>query len=172
MTRVQKLVIASMLIGLQIVLTRTLGIELGPSQRISFSFIAVVINGALLGPFMAGLSGAVADIIGFIIKPTGPYFPGFTVSAILVGMVYGFFYYKKEITLPKIILASAIVTLGINLCLNTYWIHLLIGAPMSKLLIGRLPFALVMLAIKIVVQALVLTRVIKEMRRYLQIGAA
>lgn len=172
MTRVQKLVIASMLVAVQIVLTRTLGIDLGPSQRISFSFVAVVINGALLGPLTAGLSGAVADVIGFIIKPTGPYFPGFTISAVLVGLVYGLFYYKKEINLTRIILASAIVTLGINLCLNTYWIHLLIGAPYLSLLIGRLPFALVMLGVKILVQALVLTRAIKEMRRYLKIRAA
>lgn len=173
MTRTKKLVIASMLIALQIVLTRTLGIDLSQTQRISFSSVAVVINGALLGPITAGISGGVADIIGFMLKPTGPYFPGFTFSSILAGGIYGYFFYNaKTITWPRVLLANAIISFGINLLLNSFWIHLLYGPPYTKLILSRFPFIFLMFAIDVAIQTVIVSRVIKEARRYLQIRAA
>lgn len=167
MSRTKKLVIASMLIALKIILDRIIGIDFSPNQRITFSFIAMVINGALLGPITAGLSGGVADVLGYIIKPTGTYFPGFTLTAVLGGLVYGFFFYKREITLSRIIVSNVIVSIGINLLMNSYWIHLLYGPPYMVSVIGRLPFALVMLGIKVLVQYVLLERIIGEMKKNL-----
>ncbi|MCD1146725.1 folate family ECF transporter S component [Peptoniphilus sp. KCTC 25270] len=172
MTKVQRIVLAGVLIAVQIILTRILGIDLGVNQRITFAFIAIVVNGALLGPVTAGISGGIADILGFILKPTGAYFPGFTLTAVLTGVVYGLFFYKKEITISRIVLSNLIVSIPLNLFLGSYWLHLLLGSPMNTLLMGRLPFNLILLVVKIVVLAIVLPRIVKEMRKVLKVRAA
>lgn len=158
----KKLTFLALMVALQIVFARTLGIELGNYQRISFSFIPITLTSAVAGPVMSGLASVVADIVGFITKPTGPYFPGFTLNAFLSAFIYGIFYYKKELTLTRIILANVLVTVLVGSLLGTYWLHILYGNPFMPVLMTKLPFQGIMLVIKIVVQALILERLTKE----------
>ena len=72
-----------------------LSIQVTDSLRISVSFIANVAAGCLFGPVMGFVCGGIGDIIQFVLKPTGPYFPGWTLSAALAGFIYGAFLYKK-----------------------------------------------------------------------------
>ena len=43
----------------------------------------------LFGPGVGGAVGALSDILGYAVRPTGPYFPGFTVTAALSGVIFG-----------------------------------------------------------------------------------
>ena len=63
------------------------------SLRFSFTDIPVFLCGALFGPMFGGISGFLSDILGFIIAPAGPYFPGFTINKILVGFIPGIIFY-------------------------------------------------------------------------------
>ncbi|WP_108831771.1 folate family ECF transporter S component [Aedoeadaptatus coli] len=161
----KKLAFLAVMVALQIVFTRTLGIDLGSVQRISFSFIPVTLASAVAGPIPSGIAAAVADIIGFVTKPTGPYFPGFTFNAFLGAVIYGYFFYKKELTLKRIILANVVATLVVNVCLGTVWVHMLTGSPYGPLFAAKLPFQGLMLVIKIVVQVLILKRLVDEAAR-------
>lgn len=69
-----------------------------PALRINFASIPIMISGIVLGPFTGFLSGAAADIINFMIKPNGPFFPGFTLVSSLSGMIPGliFKYTRKN----------------------------------------------------------------------------
>lgn len=70
-----------------------------PALRINFASIPLMLSGIILGPAAGFLSGAAADIINFMVKPGGPYFPGFTLVSALSGFLPGliFKYIKKDI---------------------------------------------------------------------------
>lgn len=69
-----------------------------PALRINFASIPLMLSGIILGPATGFISGAVADIINFMVKPGGPYFPGFTLVSALSGFIPGliFKYIKKD----------------------------------------------------------------------------
>ena len=81
------LVNLALLTALYVVLERFLSINMW-NMRIGFAFIALALSGMLYGPVAAGLVGAAGDILGMLLFPTGPYFPGFTLNAFLTGAVY------------------------------------------------------------------------------------
>ena len=70
-----------------------------PALRINFANVPLMLSGIILGPFAGALTGAAADIINFIAKPGGPFFPGFTLVSGLCGFIPGiiFKYLKREI---------------------------------------------------------------------------
>lgn len=70
-----------------------------PALRINFASIPLMLSGIILGPAAGFMSGAAADIINFIAKPGGPFFPGFTLVSALSGFIPGFIYkyLKKEL---------------------------------------------------------------------------
>ena len=121
------LVFSAMLLAVQVVMNQLLGTYVTPSLYIGFGYLATSVVGALFGPAAAMLTNGLADIIGYLLKPTGPFFPGFTLSALLGGLVYGCAFYKRNITLTSVIVARLIVVVLINLCLNTLWTNMLYG---------------------------------------------
>jgi len=70
-----------------------------PALRINFASIPLMLSGIILGPLPGFLTGAAADIINFIVKPDGPFFPGFTLTSGLIGFLPGivFKYSKRDI---------------------------------------------------------------------------
>lgn len=95
------LVMASFLAALSIVFTRFLFlmVPLGglPALRLSFGESPIMLSGILFGPLVGGLTGLAADLIGVVINPQGAYFPGFTLSSIMWGVIPGIIamYFKK-----------------------------------------------------------------------------
>ena len=63
------------LIALEIILTRFLSINT-PILRMGFGFLPVAMCAILYGPLWAGAAYAIGDILGWMLFPTGPYFPG------------------------------------------------------------------------------------------------
>ena len=136
----------AMLMALTIVIS-SFTISIGNYIKIGFSFIASELAYMLFGPVVGAIFGGTADILAFIANPTGPYFFGFTLSAILSGLIYGMFLYKKPIRFWRILLVKAIVAVVINMWLGTYWLSLLYGKGFLVLLPARVFKNLVMLPI-------------------------
>lgn len=72
------------------------------------------------------------DIIGAIFWPFGAYFPGFTVSTALAGLIFGLFLYEtpnkeKKYFILKSIISTAIVLVVVNLLLNSLWLNIMYG---------------------------------------------
>lgn len=133
-------------------------LQLAPQIVISFSFIPIAIAGWLYGIVPAMLVGGASDILSFIIKPTGSFFPGFTVTAILTGAVFGLIMYTasgKSIWI-KCAVSKLVVTIVLNIGLNTVWTSMLTGKAYLALLFGRIVKNLVMLPVEIVLLALVI----------------
>ena len=158
---VKSLAAAAMLLAATIVLGFFLRLQLTESLRIGFDYIAKELTGMFFGPVVGCVVGGLSDIISFMIKPTGPYFPGFTICAMLAGIIYGIILYKKPLSLKRIIVANSLVTVFVNLLLNTYWVSMLYGNAFIALLPARLIKQIIMLPIEIIVfyiVAKVLTR--------------
>lgn len=58
-----------------------------PAMRVGISGIFSKIPALLFGPAFGGITGAIVDIIGFIMQPTGAYLPWYTITAIMSGVL-------------------------------------------------------------------------------------
>ncbi len=152
----RQLVLMALLVAMAVVLSRFLSIST-QSMKIGFSFVPIVLLGMLYGPIWAGVCAAMADFIGAILFPVGAYFPGFTLTAALTGVVYGLFLYKQPKPL-RVVAAVGLVEFGLNLILNTWWIHLLYGTNYLALLPTRALKNVVMFPIQIVIILLIIPR--------------
>ena len=132
------LTICGMLIALAAVLS-FLSIPITNIIEIRFKFIAIAFAGALFGPLLGGIVGGASDIVGYLVKPTGPFFPGFTLSAIVTGVIYGLVLYKKPLTLKRIALAALLDSVITGICLNTLNLSICYGMPFLATLIARIP---------------------------------
>ena len=82
----------------------------------------------IFGPWLTGIGSTLSDFIGIFLFPkSAPYFPGFSLSAFLTGVIYGHFFYRKEITLKRVIIANVLVTFIIDLGLNTLWLYMIMN---------------------------------------------
>ena len=88
--------------------------------KIGFAFIADEMTGMLFGPVVGGLMGGAADLVKYLVRPTGPFFPGFTISGAASGVIYGMILYKRPLTIRRVALANGLVMILVNICLNTY----------------------------------------------------
>ena len=122
--KVRNLVLASLLIAIHLLLD-LFTIQILPTLHLSFEFLASATIGMLFGPSIGALCGGLGDIINYILNPKGAFFPGFTITAIITGVIYGLVLYKKEITIKRCIVAVTAVTLICDICLNTYFLSLL-----------------------------------------------
>ena len=118
---------AGILLAIQMVLSSYGTIEVTDSLKISLAHLALAPTAVFFGPVVAGMQGALSDILGFMLKPSGPYFPGFTLSAALLGVVYGLLLYKTKRSAWQIIAARVIVCVVINIGLNTLFLTMLYG---------------------------------------------
>lgn len=133
-------------------------IQLAPQIVISFSFIPIAVAGWLFGMVPAMVVGGASDILSFIIKPTGSFFPGFTVTAILTGAVFGIILYgaKGKSVWIKSAISKLVVTVFLNIGLNTVWTSMLTGKAYLALLYGRIVKNTVMLPIEIILLSAVI----------------
>lgn len=125
--RTPTLTTAGILLAIQMVLSSYGTIEVTDSLKISLSHLALAPTAILFGPVVAGMQGALSDILGFLLKPTGPYFPGFTISAMLGGVFYGMMLYQTKRRPWQIILARTLIVVIINIFLNTVFLGMLYG---------------------------------------------
>ena len=105
--------------------------------HIAFGFLTTAAVGMLYGPVAGMMSGGLSDILKYLIKPVGAYFPGYTLTAVLVGMVFGLILYKQRPTLPRLIVARLLTVGLLTYPLNSLWQTLTIGTPLPVLLAGR-----------------------------------
>lgn len=143
-----------------------------PTQtiKITFTFLPNEFVYYLFGPAAGAFFAAAMDILTFLIRPTGPFFYGFTVSAVLTGLIYGIILYKKPLSLGRILFAKIVHMILIHLLLNTYWLTMLYGNGFFVLLPARFIKAIIMLPIETIllfslIKAVEATGVLKLLRR-------
>ncbi len=119
---VKTLTTAAMLMAVSVVLGY-FTIEAGPYLKIGF--------GGVVNQFVYG---GVLDLVKYVVKPTGAFFPGFTLNAMLGGVLYGTILYRKPLTFRRALWADLVVALICNIFLNTLWLSMMSGKAMMVLL--------------------------------------
>lgn len=148
----------AMLIALEVVLSRLVAPINTQFSKISFAFVPVVIGAYLYG-IKGGIAVAgVADVIGAILFPSGEFFPGFTLTAILQGLIFGVFLGKKFDgklnNFIRTLIPVLLTQILLSLLLNTFWLSYMYHSSFSALLVTRLVQTLVMTAVQAVVSPL------------------
>ncbi|MBQ9111644.1 MAG: folate family ECF transporter S component [Oscillospiraceae bacterium] len=63
--------------------------------KINFAFLAIAVIGMLFGPSVGLIAGMLCDIVGFIAKPDGGFYPAYVLVAGLQGLIYGICLYRR-----------------------------------------------------------------------------
>lgn len=159
---VKSILIIGILVAMEIILAR-FSIHTW-NLKIGFSFIPVVVAAIFYGPVTAGLVGAIGDIMGYILFPVGAYFPGFTLTAFVTGMIFGFFLRKSQSVL-NVVLAVLCVQIFVSQFMTTYWISFLYGSPYWALFATRIYQTAAMIAVEIISTLLIVKKVVPVLTR-------
>lgn len=134
-----------------------LRIQLTPDLRISFGFLTSAMVGMLFGSVVAMTAGAAGDILGWLVNTGGgAYFPGFTLTAILAGFVWGVFLYGKPLKWWRALGAKLVINLFLNICLNSVWMHIYYG---KAIIVADLPLRIAKNLLLLPVEVLLLVGV-------------
>ncbi|MBP2058535.1 ECF transporter S component (folate family) [Lactobacillus colini] len=157
-TNLQDLVFLGLLIAINIVLQK---ISFGPATvKVGLGFIGNIMLGYYFGPFWGGIGGMLTDLLtSAIFGFQGGFFPGFTLSAIIGVMIYGFLLYQKPVKLWRIAVATILVTIIVNVLMNTYWLHLMYGLDLKAAFMQRILKELIVPWIQIIVGYVVLNAI-------------
>lgn len=156
MSKTKKIILSSMLLALLIVLSRFLSIET-QFLVLSFGFVPIMLSAVWLGPKYSSVIAGLGDLIGAILFPFGAYFPGFTLSAIISGLIYGVFLYDKnndfsnKKILFRLIISSLLVLIIVNVFITSYWLHILYGRAYIVIIGTRIVSQIVMLPIQVII---------------------
>lgn len=159
--KVPVLAVCAMFAALALILNSVASINIGPYIKIGFSAIPNQLVDYLFGPVTGSLFAGILDIVKYVMKPDGAFFFGFTFNAMLAAFIYGCFYYKKKLTLQRVLLAKLIVVLVVNVLLSTLWLDMLYGKGFLVLLPARAVKNLIMWPIDSVI-FFALTRLIEQ----------
>ena len=153
--RPRTLALAAIFSALHLVLNQ-FTIPVSQLLEVGFDFLAVAAIGYLCGPWVAGLSGIVTDVLGYVLRPNGPYFPGWTLSAVLVGVLYGLWLYRRPLKLWRVVLCKLNMVLLFNFLLTPLWLHITYGQSFVVLSSLRLVKNIIKFPIDIILLMLVL----------------
>lgn len=159
----ESLILISVLIALRIVIGMYF-INISSNIRIYFTFIIVALSGLIFGPIVGMVSGGISDLIGFMLFPSGAFFIGYTISAILSGFIFGLFLYRTKITIFKLLLSKFLVNFIVNSILGTLWrVIMTSNYTMEYFLldfIPRLTKNMILLPIEVIILFLLFRRMI------------
>lgn len=148
-------------------------IRLTSELRIGVGFICNACIAMLFGPVVGMLAGCCSDILGYFAGnfSMGAYFPGYTLTAICGGLIYGIWLYSPKNSISKrgliarVIGAKACINLICNIGLNTFWLTITAGKAMSLLLPVRVAKNLILLPFECIVLYFAVLFVISFQRR-------
>lgn len=163
--QVRTLTGVAMLLAMSVVISFTASVRVTETIKIGLGYLITALLGMLYGPFTAALAAGSGDLIKYLLKPDGAYFFGFTLTAMLGGVVYGVFFYREKCTIPRAIASKATVSLLLNCLLNTVWVSWLYGMPFLGALGPRVIKNLMALPFEIVLLYIVLNGMNKVIQR-------
>ena len=156
MSKLKKIILSGIMLALLIVLNRFVSIKT-PLLVISFSYVPIMISAIWLGPKYSTLIAALGDFIGAILFPFGTYFPGFTLTAGLSGLVYGIFLYKNpeekvesKKFIIKLIISNLLVLGIIEIFIVSIWLNILYGKAYLVVVSTRVVTQVIMLPIRVI----------------------
>ena len=119
---VRMLAVCAMFVALRVAIG-ALFIPVGENLRIYFTYAVTALGASIYGPLMALAEGFVSDILGYFIAPSGGFFPGYTLSAMLGSVTYALFFYQQKQSFLRIFLCR----MTVNILIGSIWSAVLYG---------------------------------------------
>lgn len=155
-TSLFKIILTALLIAINVVLERIIPSYKVWNSDINFGFVSVAFAASFLGtPYAVAVAG-VGDVIGSLLFPFGAYFPGFTATNCIYGLILGEFIHKNA-TVLKITAATVTNKIVCSLLLNSLWISLLYRNGIDAfwvVFVSRLPTTAIIAIVEFVVLTL------------------
>jgi len=118
---VRRLAITAMMIAMEIILHRFLAYQ-GQSVQINIAFLPIFVVAVAYGPIWSGLAWAIGDTLGTFIAGNGAWFPLFTLTNFISGILMGFFFYRKEIKFVRVLIYVLVNAVFCSLFLQTLFL--------------------------------------------------
>ncbi|MBP3568581.1 MAG: folate family ECF transporter S component [Lachnospiraceae bacterium] len=185
----RNLVLCAMMAALAIVLSYTTSFYITNDIKIGFSGLPNRLVDFMFGPVVGVIFGGVMDVLKFLIKPDGGFFFGYTLTAMVGGLIYGIFYYRLQIKQPLnsdakgsklvllwiktnalsillILIANILVKVICNIGLNSLWSSMMSGKAWLAVLPGRVLKNVIQIPTDTVLH-FVLLKLFCQLKRYL-----
>ena len=135
---VKTVVFAGVLIAMNIILTRILAINLGPTLRITLSATPIYLASLWFGPVVGGICGGVGDILGCFFSGYAPN-PWILVTSVLAGVTPALVkrIFGGKVNTWKIALAVALHGLIGSMGFTSLGLHIYYGTPWAVLIPSR-----------------------------------
>lgn len=154
--KVRVLAGAAMLLALSVIID-TFTVRISEALKIGFSFLPLALTGYLYGPVVGAISGVAGDLIKYFLYSYGdPFFPGFTLNALLSGFLYGLILYQHRVSVGRTLCAKLCAVLLINITLTPLWLSIMYGKAFWFYLTMRIGTNLIKLPIDTVMLLLLL----------------
>ncbi len=161
-----RLVLVALMIALGIVLNRI--IPTTPVFHITLDFLPMFIVGILFGPIWGAIAYGLVDLLANILMPYGAINPGITFSLMLLGLIYGFVFYKKDVSGHKLLYRSvvaALLTFLVKLFVTTFFLYQMYGGESYlAYVILRLPNCIPIAIANLVLIPLVYKMLVEKIR--------
>ncbi len=155
----------ALLIALTIAIT-TLYIPLPNNLHVFFDYTPKALCAMVCGPVAALGVGFVMDILGFLARPMGAFFPGYTVTTMVTMLIYALGFYNQRLTIPRIAITKLVVNVVCNICLNSFWNSILMGKAFTVFLVGSATKNLLLWPVEVIVMVLIFRLVTPIMEKY------
>ncbi len=166
---IYKICITAVLCVLAIIANRFLSFNVW-NLSLGISFLPILICALVLGPVYGGICGGLADLIGAVLFPFGPFFPGFTLTAFISGFLFGLI--KTNGSKGQFLLTCfSVFFIEEILCtvlLNSLWISVLFDSPFLPLLLTRIPKAAVMICLEIAAAFIIKSHLLKPIEKMIK----
>lgn len=146
---IKKMAILAMLLAMGIAL-KQFYIPVGENLRIYFHFVVNMLVASMFPLGSVVIYAIAEDLIAFFLFPSGPFFPGYTLTAVVSCTIYWIFLHK-EINLKNIIFAKASANVFANILLNSLWTSMLYSKGYIYYISKSVVKNLMMLPIEIII---------------------
>ena len=117
----RSIVFAALILALRIAV-KPLSIHISGDLTEGIGFIINAFGSMVYGPVVALLSGALSDTLGFLVFPSGIYFPAYMITEMAGSFIFALFLYRADISIPRLILCRFCICFFVNVLL-AYPIH-------------------------------------------------
>lgn len=143
----RQLAVSALLVAADVLFVRVFALNT-PIMKIGLGFAAIALCAMAYGPWWTAGVAALGDLLGSLLFPTGAYFPGFTVTAAITGVIFGLVLYKREVRFLTALIAAGANCVIVSFLLNSALIAYISGNAYTALLAARAVQLAVMLPVQ------------------------
>ena len=125
----KSIVFASFIVVLRIVV-KAFRIPLAAGLSLTFDCYVNSLGSLIYGPVVGLCVGAVSDTLGYLVVPSGAYFFPFIFVEMLSSFIFGLFFWKRQISVLRVLTAKFMVNLVCNIILTSLfmkWMYVMLG---------------------------------------------